>query len=226
MPRAMRVDRFLGEHGIGQNSAAGRQEFERQMKRHRLEAIDEEAPKPRRRSWQESELATRRRSDPSKLRHRCPAAERNDPADQVDCGAGADRHGQRGQVRAPSSGSEPRPTQNRKRPRTLRPARILSFSFPGSQSRRRPETHRRGQPLQSEARNAKNAPESAICGVLPDRPAPTGSVLWLVPISNPRNAPRRVGRTNLRLADRLLLILLGSAHRVVWPKLFVRGGLK
>jgi hypothetical protein len=53
-----------------------------------------------------------------------PATERNDPADPVDCGAGADRHGQRGQVRAPSSGSEPRPTQNRKRPRTLRPARI------------------------------------------------------------------------------------------------------
>jgi hypothetical protein len=38
-------------------------------------------------------------------------------------------------------------------------------------------THRRGQPLQSEARNAKNAPESAICGVLPNRPAATGSVL-------------------------------------------------
>src|ERR1035437_2991137 len=69
--------------------------------------------------------------------------------------------------------------------------------LPGSQSRRRPETHRRGQPLQSEARSAKNAPESAICGVLPYRPAPTGSVLWLVPISNPRSAPRRVGRTNL-----------------------------
>src|ERR1017187_9104001 len=58
--------------------------------------------------------------------------------------------------------------------------------LPGSQSRRRPETHRRGQPLQSEARNAKNAPESAICGVLPIRPAPTGSVLWLVPISSSR----------------------------------------
>src|ERR1017187_3560901 len=58
---------------------------------------------------------------------RCPAAERNDPADQVDCGAGTDRHGQRGQVRAPSSGSEPRPTQNRKRPRTMRPARILIY---------------------------------------------------------------------------------------------------
>ena len=31
MPRAMRVDRLLGEQGIGQDSAAGRQEFERQM---------------------------------------------------------------------------------------------------------------------------------------------------------------------------------------------------
>ena len=48
--------------------------------------------------------------------HRGPAVERNDPAHQVDCGAGADWHGQRSQVRAPSSGSEPRPTQNRKCP--------------------------------------------------------------------------------------------------------------
>src|ERR1035437_4012878 len=49
---------------------------------------------------------------------------------------------------------------------------------------------------------------------------------WLVPICSPRSAPRRVGRTNLRSdalrlwrspppADRLLLILLGSAHVVV-----------
>src|ERR1035437_4205743 len=30
--------------------------------------------------------------------------------------------------------------------------------LPGCQSRRPPGTHRRGQPLQSEARNAKNAP--------------------------------------------------------------------
>ena len=62
--------------------------------------------------------------------HRCPAGERNDPADQVDCGAGADRHGQRGQVRVPSSsGSEPRPTQSRKRPRTMRPARIPIYGL-------------------------------------------------------------------------------------------------
>ena len=57
------------------------------------------------------------------------AAGRNDPADQVDCGAGADRHGQRGQVRAPSSGSEPRPTQSRKSPRTLRPTRIPIYGW-------------------------------------------------------------------------------------------------
>jgi hypothetical protein len=67
MPRAMRVDRLLGEHGIGQGSAAGRQEFERQMERRRLEALDEEALKPLRRGWPESELATRRRSDRGKL---------------------------------------------------------------------------------------------------------------------------------------------------------------
>src|ERR1039458_8774389 len=74
----------------------------------------------------------------------------------------------------------------------------ISTDFLGPNPAVVPKTHRRGQPLHSEARNAKNAPESAICGVLPDRPAPTGSVLWLVPISNPRSAPRRVGRTNLR----------------------------
>ena len=51
MPRAMRVDRLLSEHGIGQDSAAGRPEFERQMERRRLEAIDQEALKPLRRSW-------------------------------------------------------------------------------------------------------------------------------------------------------------------------------
>ena len=33
---------------------------------------------------------------PRQAGQRCPAAERNDPADQVDCGAGADRHGQMG----------------------------------------------------------------------------------------------------------------------------------
>jgi hypothetical protein len=66
-PRAMRVERLLGEHGIGQDFAAGRREFERQMERRRLEAIEEEALKPLRRGWQESEWAARRRSDPGKL---------------------------------------------------------------------------------------------------------------------------------------------------------------
>jgi len=51
MPRAMRVDRWLGEHGMWQGSAPGRQEFERQMERRRLEALDEEDLKPRRRGW-------------------------------------------------------------------------------------------------------------------------------------------------------------------------------
>jgi hypothetical protein len=51
MPRGMRVDRLLGEHGIGKDSAAERQEFERQMERRRLEALDEEALKPLRRGW-------------------------------------------------------------------------------------------------------------------------------------------------------------------------------
>jgi hypothetical protein len=88
------------------------------------------------------------------------------------------------------------------------------------QSRRCPKAQRRGQPLHSQARNAKNAPESAICGVLPNRPTPTGSVLWLVPISNPTSAPRRVGRTNLQ-SDALRSRRLGRnfAVRCLRPRL-------
>jgi hypothetical protein len=70
--------------------------------------------------------------------------------------------------------------------------------FLGPNSRRRPQTHRRGQYLHSGPLNAKNAPESAICGVLRNRPTPTGSVPWPIPISFPSRAPRRAGRTNLR----------------------------
>ena len=44
-------------------------------------------------------------------------------------GAGVRGNGQRGQVRALSSGAEPRPTQNRQRPRTLRPARIPIYGL-------------------------------------------------------------------------------------------------
>jgi hypothetical protein len=72
MPCAMRVDRLLGEHGVGQDSAAGRQEFGRQMERRRLEAIDEEGHSPPQR--------------PRQAGQRCPTAERNDPADQIDSG--------------------------------------------------------------------------------------------------------------------------------------------
>ena len=50
-PGWMRVDRLLGEHGIGEDSAAGRQEFERHMEARRLEEADEEELKPLRRGW-------------------------------------------------------------------------------------------------------------------------------------------------------------------------------
>ena len=50
-PAWLRVDRLLGEHGIPQDSAAGRQEFERHMEARRLEEADEEALKPLRRGW-------------------------------------------------------------------------------------------------------------------------------------------------------------------------------
>jgi REP-associated tyrosine transposase len=50
-PGWMRVDRVLGEHGIQQDSALGRQEFERRLERRRLEETDEAALKVLRRGW-------------------------------------------------------------------------------------------------------------------------------------------------------------------------------
>jgi REP element-mobilizing transposase RayT len=50
-PRWMRVDRLLGEHGIPQDSAAGRREFEQQMEARRLAETDEAALKTFRRGW-------------------------------------------------------------------------------------------------------------------------------------------------------------------------------
>jgi hypothetical protein len=47
----MRVDRLLGEHGIQEDSAVGRQEFERHMEARRREEADEEELKPLRRGW-------------------------------------------------------------------------------------------------------------------------------------------------------------------------------
>jgi putative transposase len=42
-PQWLRVDRLLGEHGIQQDTPAGRQQFERQMERRRLEEVDPES---------------------------------------------------------------------------------------------------------------------------------------------------------------------------------------
>jgi REP element-mobilizing transposase RayT len=50
-PAWLRVDRLLGEHGIQEDSAAGRQEFERRMERRRLEAGDGQEWKPLERGW-------------------------------------------------------------------------------------------------------------------------------------------------------------------------------
>jgi len=59
--------------------------------------------------------------------------------------------------------------------------RVSVSLFLGPKSRRCPEAHRRGQPLHSEAGNAKNAPESTICGVPRKRSTTTGSGPWLAP---------------------------------------------
>ena len=50
-PCWMRVDRLLGEHGIGADKENGRQEFERRMELRRLEEEDMEALQPLRRGW-------------------------------------------------------------------------------------------------------------------------------------------------------------------------------
>src|ERR1039458_6601445 len=50
-PSWIRVDRLLGERGIQEDSAAGRQEFERHMEARRLEEVDEEELKPLRQGW-------------------------------------------------------------------------------------------------------------------------------------------------------------------------------
>jgi REP element-mobilizing transposase RayT len=50
-PGWMRVDRLLGEHGLGADTAANRQEFERRMEARRLAETDEAALKILRRGW-------------------------------------------------------------------------------------------------------------------------------------------------------------------------------
>jgi REP element-mobilizing transposase RayT len=50
-PVWMRVDRLLGEHGIAEDSVAGRREFERRMEARRSEPTDEKALQPLRRGW-------------------------------------------------------------------------------------------------------------------------------------------------------------------------------
>ena len=50
-PKWIRVDRLLGEHGLRADTAAVREQFERQMEARRLEEADEEALKAFRRGW-------------------------------------------------------------------------------------------------------------------------------------------------------------------------------
>jgi hypothetical protein len=50
-PRWLRADRVLGEHGIPQDTAAGRQEFERHLERRRLEEVDQKALQEFRQAW-------------------------------------------------------------------------------------------------------------------------------------------------------------------------------
>ena len=50
-PSWVRVDRLLGEHGPGVDSARARQEFQRQMEQRRLEEADEAVLKTMRRGW-------------------------------------------------------------------------------------------------------------------------------------------------------------------------------
>jgi REP element-mobilizing transposase RayT len=59
-PRWLRPDRLLGEHGIQQDTPAGKQEFERQLERRRLEELNEEALAAFRQEWMIGRAAFRR----------------------------------------------------------------------------------------------------------------------------------------------------------------------
>ena len=50
-PQWLRADRLLGEHGIQQDTSAGRQQFERQLERRRLEELDPESLRELREGW-------------------------------------------------------------------------------------------------------------------------------------------------------------------------------
>jgi len=50
-PEWLRVDRLLGEHGIGEDSVAGRRQFEQRMEARRAEPDAEAAWRPIRRGW-------------------------------------------------------------------------------------------------------------------------------------------------------------------------------
>ena len=50
-PQWMRVDRLLGEHGLGRDTASARQEFERRMETRRGEETDPESLRRLRRGW-------------------------------------------------------------------------------------------------------------------------------------------------------------------------------
>jgi REP element-mobilizing transposase RayT len=50
-PNWIRVDRLLGEHGIGADDAAGRKAFERRMETRRRQEMDEAQYEPLRRGW-------------------------------------------------------------------------------------------------------------------------------------------------------------------------------
>jgi REP element-mobilizing transposase RayT len=50
-PNWLRVDRLLGEHGIHEDSVAGRRKFERRMEARRAQETDEQALEPLRRGW-------------------------------------------------------------------------------------------------------------------------------------------------------------------------------
>jgi len=50
-PQWLRVERLLGEHGIQQDTPAGRKQFERQIERRRLEELDPESLRELREGW-------------------------------------------------------------------------------------------------------------------------------------------------------------------------------
>jgi hypothetical protein len=97
-------------------------------------------------------------------------------------------------------------------------------SFPRRLGIRWPETHRRAQPLRTEARNAKRIRKSPIPGIFAREPAPTGGVLWVAAfgIAKPRSRGRYSQTSEGRLAAKEAYSWILLPKAILRPRLATR----